>query len=223
MYRKVLNVVDNPRKLRSVSTPFNEYQEWTEEDRGLIKDLLDTFTVMQGLGLAAPQIGIFKRAIVVNPKHLGLSEESEELLMINPEISLSGPTERSKEACFSVPYVDGFVERPQLCEVSYTSENGDKKSLSAEGYAAVCLQHEIDHLDGILYIDRMGSLSRKMLLRKIEKANKRRLAAAKEAKAVFDRDHNDIMGSDNTKKKTTYSKKRKPKPRKRRSKKSKKR
>jgi len=186
--------------------------DWADDDKSFLQDLQDTFSVMQGLGLAAPQIGIFKRAIVVNLKHLGLSE-SESEVMINPEIQTSGEVLRSKEACFSVPGVEGFVERPQECIVTYTRLNGESNTIPAKGYAAVCLQHEIDHLDGILYIDRMGPLSRKMILKKVEKSNKRKLEAARLAKQAFDHDHPELHG-DRQAKKTTHSKKRKPKPRK---------
>ena len=221
MYRKVLTIIDNPKALRQNSEAFSDFESWTTEDSSCLKDLTDTFSVLQGLGLAAPQIGIFKRAIVVNLKHLGLGD-SDSALMVNPTIETSGATARSKEACFSVPYVDGFVERPQSCVVSYIDETGSAKEITATGYAAVCLQHEIDHLDGVLYIDRMGSLSRRMVLKKVEKSNKKKLEAARLAKQAFDEDHRDLTTGP-SKKKTTYSKKRKPKARKKRQKKSKKR
>lgn len=219
MYKKVLTIIDNNKALRQKSEAFSDFESWTTDDTSCLKDLTDTFSVLQGLGLAAPQIGIFKRAIVVNLKHLGLSEDADAKLMVNPTIETSGPTSRSKEACFSVPYVDGFVERPQSCVVSYIDEAGVNSQITAEGYAAVCLQHEIDHLDGILYIDRMGPLSRRMLLKKVEKSNKKKLEAARLAKQAFDEDHRDLT-SGPSKKKTTYSKKRKPKARKKRQKKS---
>ena len=221
MYRKVLNIIDNAAALRQVSQPLPPPEEWTDDDRSSIKDLSDTFSVMQGLGLAAPQIGIRKRVIVVNSKQLGLNEE-ESLLMINPTIELSGPVKRDKEACFSVPHVQGYVERPQSCKVSYQDESGNHFELLAEGYAAVCLQHEIDHLDGILYVDRMGPISKRMILKKVEKANKKKLEAARLAKQAFDEDHRGLDGS-SSRKKTTHSKKRKPKARKKRQRKGKKR
>lgn len=220
MYRKVLSILTDQNKLRTVSEPFPDVESWNEDHKSAIRDLVDTFNVIQGLGLAAPQIGIQKRAVIVNPAQLGIPQKSESLILINPEIKTSGDVKRSKEACFSVPYVDGFVERPQQCEVSYFDESGNPHTLKAEGYAAVCLQHEIDHLDGVLYIDRMGSLSRKMLLKKVEKAEKRRSEAARLARESFDNDHRSLTGA--RPQKTTHSKKRKPKVRKQRPKRSKK-
>tara|TARA_A200000159_G_scaffold163242_1_gene188963 strand:- start:682 stop:1350 length:669 start_codon:yes stop_codon:yes gene_type:complete len=222
LYRKVLTVLSDKDSLKKKSVLFPKKDLWTEDHFSALKDLLDTFSVKQGLGLAAPQIGILKRAVVVNPKKLGLDDEKEVLVLINPVVETSGPTVRSPEACFSIPGVQGIVERQQVCSVSYIDESGDSQEIAAEGYAAVCLQHEIDHLDGVLYIDRMGQLSRKMLLKKVEKSEKKRIAAAKLAKEAFERDHRSLEGGASSKK-TSHSKKRKPKVRKKRVKKSKKR
>lgn len=209
MYRKVLTLIDNREELRKVSTAFCD--EWTVEEQSCLTDLLDTFKVVQGLGLAAPQIGIHKRAVVVNAKKLGLSED-ESLIMVNPTVKVFGELTRNRESCFSIPYVSGFVERKQGCEVSYLDEGGTPTVIRAEAYAAVCLQHEIDHLDGTLYIDRMGGLSRKMLLKKLDKAHKKKLEASRLAHEAFNRDHYEALGS-RAGKKTTHSKKRKPKSR----------
>ena len=132
MYRKVLNIIDSPNALRKKSLCFPDFENWTTKDSECINDLTDTFEVIQGLGLAAPQIGILKRAIILNQRQLGISEDQEHLVMINPVLKLSGPTERNKEACFSVPHADGFVERHQVCEVSYIDKSGKQKSLTAE-------------------------------------------------------------------------------------------
>lgn len=225
MRRKILSVIGNAQALRRKSAPFPSFEKWDESEKSGVKDLIDTFNVIQGFGLAAPQIGIFKRAVVINPTALGIPdfEGIQALTMVNPQIKTSGEKKRSKEACFSVPHVDGFVERPQNCEVSFLDETGSKRTLSVQGYAAVCLQHEIDHLDGILYIDRMGSLSRSMTLKKMNKLEKKKRDAEREAKSAFMMDHLSIMGHENKKKKTGHSKKRKPKPRKQRPRRSKKR
>lgn len=224
MYRKILSVVDNAKALRRVSESFPQFEEWTDHDKSVFVDLNDTFNVVQGLGLSAPQIGILKRAVIINPQRLGLDENIESLIMINPSIELSGPVERGEEACFSVPGVFGQVERQQSCKVTYTSIDGKERVLEANGFPAVCLQHEIDHLDGVLYIDRMGPLSRKMLLKKLMKIEKKKSEAAKLAKLAFDQDHRSFYtAGGEEKKKTTHSKKRKPKARKPRPKRSKKR
>ena len=96
MYRKTLNVIEHPRALRKKSLQLPEVL--SEKDSSDIKDLVETFTVMQGYGLAAPQIGIFKRVVCINPKLLGLSEESEILTMINPKVEAFGDLERNKES-----------------------------------------------------------------------------------------------------------------------------
>lgn len=223
MYRKILNILDHSRELRQKSESFPQYDQWSDSEKSTLVDLSDTFNVSQGLGLAAPQIGIKKRAIIISPSRLQMDSDVESLVLINPTIEVYGETESGPEACFSVPGTLGNVTRQQSCKVSYTSIDGQKRVLEAEGFPAVCLQHEIDHLDGILYVDRMGPLSRKMLLKRLRKADARKKQAAKLAKASFDRDHNFLPDDSLEKKKTTHSKKRKPKARKPRPKKSKKR
>ena len=222
MYRKILNIVDNRSTLKQRSASFPEFESWSESEFSAIADLEDTFNVVQGLGLAAPQIGIFKRAVVISPKRLGLDEETEKLLLINPTIETYGDLEAGPEACFSVPGVTGKVERPQSCTVKYVTGKGEQGVLETTGFPAVCLQHEIDHLDGILYIDRMGPLSRKMLLKKVQKHEKRKREAERLARKSFEDDHREIMGTSPQRKKTTHSKKRKPKSRKPKQKRAKK-
>ena len=223
MYRNILNILDHSRELRLKSESFPQYDQWSDSDKSALTDLGDTFNVVQGLGLAAPQIGIKKRAIIISPARLKMDEDVESLILINPVIEVSGESESGPEACFSVPGSTGNVTRQQHCKVDYVSIDGQEKTLEVTGFPAVCLQHEIDHLDGILYVDRMGPLSRKMLLKKLHKADARKKQAAKLAKAAFDRDHNFLADESLGKKKTTHSKKRKPKARKPRPKRSKKR
>lgn len=223
MYRNILNILDHSKQLRQKSESFPQYEEWSDSDKSVFVDLSDTFNVVQGLGLAAPQIGIKKRAIIISPKRLKMDEDVESLILINPVIEVAGDVETGPEACFSVPGAVGNVTRRQSCKINYTSIDGQERVLEATGFPAVCLQHEMDHLDGILYVDRMGPLSKKMLLKKLHKANARKKEAAKLAKESFDRDHNFLPDESSVKKKTTHSKKRKPKARKPRPKRSKKR
>lgn len=223
MNRKILTILGDSKRLRQKSAPFPDIKEWGESEHSCLKDLRDTFNVIEGLGLAAPQIGIFKRAIVVNPKIISFDSD-DPVVMINPILETSGDLKTDVEACFSVPGgVMGKVERPQKCRVTYMDSAGDSKSLEAEGYAAVCLQHEIDHLDGVLYIDRMGPLSRRMLLKKVQKLERFRAKGERLAAEMFAADHADISGRVRGQKKTTHSKKRKPKKRKPKIRKSKKR
>ena len=160
MYRKILNILDHSKELRQKSESFPRYDQWSDSEKSVLVDLSDTFNVSQGLGLAAPQIGIKKRVIIISPSRLQMDKDVESLILVNPTIEISGETESGPEACFSVPGTLGIVTRQQSCKVSYVSIDGQERVLEAEGFPAVCLQHEIDHLDGILYVDRMGPLSR---------------------------------------------------------------
>jgi peptide deformylase len=222
LYRKVLSVIEHPRELRRVSSSLPSFAAWTQEDRAAINDLTETFAVLQGYGLAAPQIGALKRVICINPKLLSISDDLESLVMINPTLEVFGEPQRNREACFSIPEVDGFVERLDACIVEYVDVHGKKQKLTATGYAAVCIQHEVDHLDGILYIDRAGQISRSMILKRAKKICKKKAKLREEAKRAFDEEHASLDGGITKKTKTGHSKKRKPKARKRRLKKSKK-
>lgn len=220
MYRQVVTIVKNPRLLRTKSTSFSAIEKWTGADKAVIQDLLDTFNVLQGYGLAAPQIGHLKRAVVVDLNALGIGDQT--LLMINPTLELSSDTQRNVESCFSVPHVSAAVTRSQSCKVKFFDIEGNEQSLSVSGFPAACLQHEIDHLDGKVYLDRVGSAWRNLLMNKIRKIEKKRVAKEKAMKEEFDREHAAIMGL-TQKKKTTHSRKRKAKARKKRPSRSKKR
>ena len=207
MFRKVLEWPDSA--LKNKSAPFTR-----EDPTSWIDDLRDSFTVTGGLGLAAPQIGIFRRAIVVNPSHLNISDD-EMLLMINPRLELSGETYKNNEGCFSVPYAAGNVPRHSHCKVVFYNEDWEEQWLNLQGLAAACVQHEVDHLDGILYLDRMGRMSRQLLIKKIKKQKKKLADLERAAQEEFDKDHAELLagfgGKEKTK--TTYSRKRKAKPR----------
>ena len=215
MNRAVLRFPSSAIKLRQKSSPVDID---STETSYLIDDLHDSFRVLEGYGLAAPQIGIFKRAIIIGPRSLGINDE-EVLLMLNPSVALLGEEELFKEACFSVPYVDAFVKRSNKCVVTYTSTKGEQGSLELTGLPAACIQHEIDHLDGMLYIDRLSRLKRQILLKKIKKIEKQEKKTMQEKRREFMEDHESLQyGYDVEKKaKTTYSKKRKLKARRKRS------
>lgn len=219
MFRKVLTVLDNRIRLRKKSEEFAPHSQWSDQDKSDLKDLQDTFNVLQGHGLALPQIGIMKRGIVVNLQSLGLSG-SEMQVMVNPVLEVSGEMIRSTEACFSVPHISAQVKRYESCTVSYTTLEGQEESLSLSGYASACLQHEVDHLDGVLYIDKAGRVYSGMLMKKCLKAEAKAQKEKEARRLEFERDRRGIYGLEQ--KKTTSSKKRSKKPRKKRPNRSKK-
>lgn len=137
--------------------------------RKFMDQLLETMHVHNGLGLASVQVGIPKRIIVVD-----LAERAETfhkpLLMANPELLwLSPAMQVTEEGCLSVPGHYGKVERPLQIRLSYLDENNNQQLLEADGLLADCIQHEIDHLNGILFIDHFSTLKRKMILNKVIK------------------------------------------------------
>ena len=209
LYRKVIEW-PNP-KLSKKSVALDK-----ESAAGVIADLTDSFRVTGGLGLAAPQIGISKRAVVVNPSHLKISED-EMLVMINPKLELSGELFKSHEACFSIPYISEIVPRHSQCTVRFYNENWEEQELKVEGLAAACIQHEVDHLDGILFVRRLKShFKRSSVYKKVTKQRKKEEAARKQAMSDFERDHEELMSGkfDGQKaSKKTHTRKRKPKPR----------
>lgn len=117
--------------------------------RTLLNDMVETMYENEGVGLAGPQVGILKRAIVIDV------EDGNVYKMINPEIKNQSGEQVGQEGCLSVPETKGIVRRPMNVTVEYTDENGKQVTLNAEGILARCICHEIDHLDGILFIDRV--------------------------------------------------------------------
>lgn len=143
--------------------------------RTLASDMLETMYADRGVGLAAPQIGLSKRIIVIDAEQKedenGHHQKGNPMCLINPEIIYkSEETIFFCEGCLSVPGQSADVERHQKIKVRYQDISGLVKEIEAEDYLAVVLQHEIDHLDGILYIDHLSRLKRNMLLKKLEKA-----------------------------------------------------
>lgn len=139
--------------------------------RKLMDDMLETMYAAPGIGLAAIQVGIAKRVIVMD-----LAQEEEEpapMYFVNPEIEwVSDETGTYEEGCLSVPEFYEEVERPAEALVSFLDYNGEKQILEAEGLQAICIQHEMDHLEGILFVDHLSRLKRQMILRKLTKAKK---------------------------------------------------
>ncbi len=139
--------------------------------RKLLDDMLETMYADNGCGLAAPQVGVSKRLVVIDIA--GEGEEPRPMYLVNPEIVwASEEKEISEEGCLSVPGQRAEVERPASVRIKYLDYNGEAQEILAEDFLAVAAQHEIDHLDGVLYIDRISRLKRQMLLKKLEKARK---------------------------------------------------
>jgi len=139
--------------------------------RRLLDDMLETMYAAPGIGLAAPQVGASKRVIVIDVSES--EEENRPLKLINPElISVSDDDLTYEEGCLSLPEHYADVARPRAIRLRYLDETGAAQELEAEGLLATCIQHEIDHLDGILFVDRVSSIRRNVILRKLLKAKK---------------------------------------------------
>jgi peptide deformylase len=148
--------------------------------RRLMDDMLETMHAANGVGLAAPQVGVLKRVIVVDIARKG--EPPMRLRMANPEIVwASEEIELRDEGCLSFPEQFAEVRRPAKVRVRYLDHENEIREIEAEGLLAVCVQHEMDHLDGVLLVDRVSALKRNMILRKLAKA--KRLAEAEAAPA----------------------------------------
>ena len=154
--------------LKQVSTPVEKVDDAV---RALMDDMLETMYDAPGIGLAAPQIGELRRVIVLDIDREDL--KTGPLLMANPEvIEASDEDATYEEGCLSVPEHYSDVARPAKVTVRYLDRDGETQELTCEGLLATCVQHEIDHLDGILFIDHISSLKRNMILRKLLKARK---------------------------------------------------
>ena len=178
-------IIPDPR-LRAVAAPVAEI---TSEHRILIKDMFETMYDAPGVGLAATQLGIMERIIVVDAakrKSEGAgqvpaegednepSEEPDPIAMFNPEILwASEETKTHEEGCLSIPDYYEEVERPDRVKIRYLSDEGKTIERDCDGFLAVVVQHEIDHLDGKLFIDHISRLKRDRVTKKFQKAAKR--------------------------------------------------
>ncbi len=137
----------------------------------LMDDMLETMYDAPGLGLAAPQIGVSKRVIVMDTART--EEDRNPIRMINPEITWASDEMKSyEEGCLSVPEHYAEVLRPQAVRARFMDALGKTLEINADGLLAVVVQHEIDHLNGVLFVDHLSSLKRNMILRKLTKARK---------------------------------------------------
>ena len=158
--------ITEPNKLlRQISKPVNSVGK---EEQKLMDDMLETMYAANGIGLAAIQIGIPKRIIVID---LNRDEiQKKPMYFVNPVIKNKDPLKATyEEGCLSVPNQFAEVDRPSKCEIEYLDYDGNKKLLKADGLLATCIQHEMDHLEGILFIDYLSKLKKSMIIKKLSK------------------------------------------------------
>ncbi len=141
--------------------------------RRLMDDMVETMHAAPGVGLAAPQVGVLKRVIVVDAARRQEDAESRPYRLANPEVVwVSDEQAVSEEGCLSLPEHYAEVTRPAEVRVAYLDQHDAARELHATGLLATCVQHEIDHLDGILFVDHISQLKRNMILRKLAKAKR---------------------------------------------------
>ena len=141
------------------------------EIRRLMDDMLETMYAAPGIGLAAPQVGVLKRVIVVDTARK--DEEPEPLFLANPELLSVGEDDSVyEEGCLSLPDQFADVTRPAACRVRYLDRDNETREVEAEGILATCIQHEMDHLEGLLFVDHISALKRNMILRRLTKQKK---------------------------------------------------
>jgi peptide deformylase len=137
----------------------------------LVENMLDTMRAKDGLGLAAPQVGESVRVAVIDRR--GTEDGEEDLVMINPKIAVAWGHETSEEGCLSLPEIWVKVKRSSHVKLEYIDRAGEKLSLKASGRLAVAIQHELDHLDGILLIDRIPAIQRRLFKGKLDALKER--------------------------------------------------
>ena len=162
----VKKILIEPNKiLRQISEPIEGVGI---EEQKLMNDMLDTMYAANGIGLAAIQIGIPKRIIVMD---ISKNENKKEpIYFVNPVVKNKNSKKAIyEEGCLSVPGQFAEIERPNTCDVEYLDYEGKKKLLKADGLLATCIQHEMDHLEGILFIDYLSKLKKSMIIKKLSK------------------------------------------------------
>ncbi|MDB5692882.1 MAG: peptide deformylase [Alphaproteobacteria bacterium] len=169
-------IIETPDPLlRQISSPVAEV---TEEIRMLVDDMLETMYAAPGIGLAAIQVGVPKRVLVIDlqePEEEGGEPVRDPLVFINPEIlRASDVLQVYNEGCLSVPEMYAEVERPDSIRARWLDRDGKAHEKDLDGLLAICLQHEMDHLEGVLFIDHLSRLKRDMILKKLAKWRKER-------------------------------------------------
>ena len=154
--------------LKKISEPIEKIGK---NEKKLVKDLFDTMYASKGIGLAAVQVGILKRILVIDVSTK--DEQKKPISLINPTIKrLSDDTSVYEEGCLSIPETFIEIERPKICEIEYIDLDGNKKELKCDGLMSTCVQHEINHLDGKLIIDHLSKLKKDFIIKKISKLQK---------------------------------------------------
>ena len=165
----VKTIITEPNKiLRQISQPVKNVGK---DEQNLMDDMLDTMYKAPGIGLAAIQIGVPQRVVVMD-----LSKDNDKknpLYFVNPEIIWkSDIISTYEEGCLSIPNQFAKIGRPDKCRVKYLDYDGEEKVIKAEGLFSTCIQHEIDHLNGVLFIDYLSKLKKDMIIKKLVKQKK---------------------------------------------------
>jgi peptide deformylase len=157
-----------------LKTKCDKVAEVDDAVRRLMDNMLETMYDAPGVGLAAPQVGVKRRVIVVDCARA--DEEPRPIRMVNPELlGVSKETAVNEEGCLSLPSHYADVTRPAEARIRYLDETGTSREIEVYGLLATCVQHEIDHINGILFVDHISALKRNMILKKMVKAKKDRL------------------------------------------------
>ncbi len=161
----IRTIITEPNEiLRQISKPVSSVGN---QERKLMDDMLETMYAANGIGLAAIQIGVPKRIIVMDISKDG---KKNPMYFVNPKIKNKHKEKSTyEEGCLSVPNYFAEVDRPKYCEVEYLDYQGKNKILKAEGLLATCIQHEMDHLEGVLFIDYLSKLKKTMIVKKLSK------------------------------------------------------
>ena len=164
MAKKQILTIPDPL-LRKVSEPVTSVNT---EVKNLMDDMLETMYAAPGIGLAAVQVGVLKRIIVIDLSKDG--QKKDPLFIVNPQITFKSEELISyEEGCLSIPNQFAEVKRPSSCKVNFLDYNGKKREINADGLLATCVQHEVDHLNGVLFIDHLSKLKKDIIIKKTKK------------------------------------------------------
>ena len=151
-------------------TEAEDVAEFGDELKALVRDMFETMYHADGIGLAAPQIGLSKRVIVVDLRRQDEALKEQRVALINPVVTWESPeVEKQSEGCLSIPGLEEVVQRPSAVRVEGMDPEGNEVAIEADELYARALQHEIDHINGILFVDRVSPLKRRILLKKWKK------------------------------------------------------
>ena len=161
----IRKIITEPNKLlREISLPVENVGK---KEQQLMDDMLDTMYAANGIGLAAIQIGVPKNVVVID---LNKDNKKIPMFFVNPKITRKSKSlTKYEEGCLSIPNLFAEIERPSECEIQYLDYFGKEKTLKANGLLATCIQHEVDHLKGILFIDYLSKLKKDIILKKLSK------------------------------------------------------